>query len=93
LGGEVVAYGLGIVVGVVGVVSDGAGDGSGGGTISAALWVGEDGVSLVGVMSVVLTGRDVVDVVVDVVRAGAVEVVRVDGTAGADGWWRELCAV
>ena len=31
-----------------------------GGTISAALWVGEDGVSLVGVMSVVLTGRDVV---------------------------------
>jgi uncharacterized membrane protein len=78
---------------VVGVVSGAVVDGSGGGAISAALWVGEDGVSLVGVMSVVLIGRDVVGVVVDVVRAGDVEVVRDDGTTGADGWCRELCAV
>ena len=79
-------------VGVVVVVSEVVDDGAGG-TIWAALSVGDDGVSLVGVMSVVMTGRDVVGVVVDAVRDGDVEVVRDDGITGADGWWRELCAV
>ena len=81
----------GAVVVVSEVVDDGAG-----GTIWAALSVGEDGVSLVGVMSVVLTGRDVVDdvvVTVVVVRGMDADVVRCTGTTGADGWWRELCAV
>jgi hypothetical protein len=84
----VVVSEVGVVVVVAEVVDVGAG-----GTISAALSVGDDDVSLVGVMSVVLIGRDVVGVVVDVVRAGDTDVVRCTGTAGADGWCRELCAV
>ncbi|MCI4673734.1 hypothetical protein [Candidatus Mycolicibacterium alkanivorans] len=87
----VVAYGLKIVVVVVGsVVVD-----PGGGAISAALWVGDDGVSLVGMMAVVEIDGDVVAGVVRVVVAcGAeVDVVREDGVTGAEGRCRELSAV
>ncbi len=71
------------------VVDDGAG-----GTISAALSVGDDDVSLVVVVVVVVVVVDEV-VLVDgvVVRGVDADVVRCTGTAGADGWCRELCAV
>ena len=89
-------YGFGIVVGVVAVVSGAEVDGAGG-TISAALSVGDDDVSLVGVVVVdvvdVVDDVDVVVVTVVVVRGMDADVVRCTGTTGADGWWRELCAV
>jgi len=88
-------------VGVVVVVSEVVDDGAGG-TIWAALSVGDDDVSLV-VVDVVDDVVDVVDDVVDVVddvvvtvvvvRGMDADVVRCTGTTGADGWWRELCAV
>ena len=81
-------------MGVVGVVS-GAEVDPAGGTISAALSVGDDDVSLV-VVDVVDDVVDVVDdvvVTVVVVRGMDADVVRCTGTTGADGWWRELCAV
>ena len=68
-------------VGVVVVVSEVVDDGAGG-TIWAALSVGDDDVSLV-----------VVVVTVVVVRGMDADVVRCTGTTGADGWWRELCPV
>jgi len=86
----VVVSEVGVVVVAAEVVDDGAG-----GTISAALSVGDDDVSLV----VVVVVDDVVDVVDDVVvtvvvvRGMDADVVRCTGTTGADGWWRELCAV
>ena len=67
------------------VVSAVVDDGSGG-TISAALSVGDDDVSLVVVLVVVVV------VVVVVVPGVDADVVR-SGTTGADGWCRELCAV
>jgi len=89
----VVTYGFGIVVGVVAVVSGAEVDGAGG-TISAALSVGDDDVSLVVVVVVdVVDDVDVVVVTVVVVRGMDADVVRCTGTTGADGWWRELCAV
>ena len=88
-----VTYGFGIVVGVVAVVSGAEVDGAGG-TISAALSVGDDDVSLVVVVVVdVVDDVDVVVVTVVVVRGMDADVVRCTGTTGADGWWRELCAV
>lgn len=77
-------------VGVVVVVSEVVDDDVGG-AISAALSVGEEDVSLVVVVVVV----DVVVVVVTaaVVRGEKTDVVFCTGTTGADGWWRELCAV
>jgi len=85
----VVVSEVGVVVVVAEVVDDGAG-----GTISAALSVGDDDVSLVGVVvvDVVDVGEGVVVTVV-VVRGMDADVVRCTGTTGADGWWRELCAV
>ena len=80
-------------VGVVVVVSEVVDDGAGG-TIWAALSVGDDDVSLVVVVVVdVVDDVDVVVVTVVVVRGMDAEVVRCTGTTGADGWWRELCAV
>lgn len=90
-----VAYGLEIVVvGVAGVVdSDVLDDGSGGGTIWAALSVGVDDVALLELASVVV----LVDVDVGaggvVVRGAEYDVVRGAGLTGADGCWRELWAV
>lgn len=89
-----VTYGFGIVVGVGAVVSVVLDDGSGGGTIWAALSVGVADVALVEVASVV-----VVVVVVDVTGGGVVvrgagcDVVCGIGVTGAEGRWRELCAV
>ncbi len=88
-----VRYGFGIVVGVGAVVSVVLDDGSGGGTIWAALSVGVADVALVEVASVVVV------VVVDVAGGGVVvrgagcDVVCGIGVTGAEGWWRELCAV
>ena len=87
-----VLYGLGIVVVVVGVVSGAVDDGAGG-TICAALSVGDD-VSLVVVVVVVVVVVAVVVVVTVVVGRGVdTEVVCGDGTTGGDGRCRELCAV
>ncbi|MCB0942659.1 MAG: hypothetical protein KDB72_20745 [Mycobacterium sp.] len=92
------AYGFGIVVGVgvdvsevsdVPVVLD---DGSGGGMICAALSVGVVDVALLEVASVVVVDVDVVGGGA-VVRGGRCEVVCGTGVTGAEGWWRELCAV
>jgi hypothetical protein len=85
----VVVSELGVVVVVSAVVDDGAG-----GTISAALSVGDGGVALVVVLSVmVMVDDDEVVTVVVVARGADVDVVWCIGTAGADGRWRELCAV
>ena len=88
-----VRYGFGIVVGVGAVVSVVLDDGSGGGTIWAALSVGVADVALVEEASVVVVG--VVDVAGGgvVVRGAGCDVVCGIGVTGAEGWWRELCAV
>ena len=90
-----VAYGFGIVVGVGAVVSVVLDDGSGGGTIWAALSVGVADVALVEVAPVVVVVVVVVDVAGGgvVVRGAGCDVVCGIGVTGADGWWRELCAV
>ena len=91
-----VTYGFGIVVGGEVVVDDDdddvLDDGSGGGTIWAALSVGVDEVEVVSVVVVVVVVVDVTGVGV-VVRGAGCEVLCGIGLIGADGWWRELCAV